>query len=291
MELFGLLWGIFVFQECAHAVLQNGFAFKTSICEGKNGELLPMFGTCKGYYVCADGSAVIGTCIGNTLFNPLTLHCEEADNVDCIFDGKVSASEDGSGSESDEDDEEVIFKTDPSLTVKPVKKKRPTAQVTGPADLLNRMCTGKKDGVMLTKKGSCGEYYVCMAKKPHLHSCPGRQHFSPSHRICMKASEAKCLVGPQKTKQLDEPATTGGVCSDDKQNSLVAHRSDCGKFMLCSNMMFLVMDCPTGLHFNTASSRCDYPKISKCQTKLKETKSKRKSKSKKNIHKVKSRPL
>jgi len=88
---------------------------------------------------------------------------------------------------------------------------------------------------------------------------------------------------------LDGAALTGGVCSYEKQNLLVAHRSDCGKFMMCSNMVFLVMDCPTGLHFNTASSRCDYPKIAKCKTQQKETKSK--SKSRKSIRKAKSRLL
>ncbi|KAI8036693.1 chondroitin proteoglycan 2-like [Drosophila gunungcola] len=291
MKLFGLLWGSFLLQQCAQAVLQNGFAFKTSICEGKNGELLPMFGTCKGYYVCADGNAVIGTCAGKTLFNPSTLHCEETDSEDCIFDGKDSKRADGSSSESDENDDEVIVKADPPVSVKPLKKPRPTIQDTGPSDLLNILCAGKRDGVMLTKKGSCGEYYVCKAGKPHLRSCPSQQHFSPRRRICMMASEAKCLVGAQEAKQLDGPAVTGGICSDEKENSLVAHRSDCGKFMLCSNMMFLVMDCPTGLHFNTASSRCDYPKVAKFQTKEKGIKRKRKSKSKKPNRKVKSRQL
>ncbi|XP_043650892.1 probable chitinase 10 [Drosophila teissieri] len=276
MKLFGLylLWGMLVLHESTLAVLQNGFAFKTSLCEGKNGGLLPMFGSCKGYYVCADGNAVTGTCEKNTLFNPLTLHCDAPDNVDCIFD---TVGDDTSSSESDEDDEDEMAKTDPPIQVKPTKKPRPTIQ--------DGMCAGKKDGVMLSKTGSCQEYYVCKAKKSHLRTCPGKQHFSPTRRICMKASEAKCSRGSQENKELDGPATTGGVCSDERENSLVAHRSDCGKFMLCSNMMFLVMDCPTGLHFNTASSRCDYPKIAKCQTKRNESKGK--SKSKKPVRKAK----
>nr|XP_017008082.2 probable endochitinase [Drosophila takahashii] len=289
MKLFGLLWVMLILQESTLAVLQNGFAFKTSICEGKNGGLLPMFGTCKGYYVCADGKAVIGTCQPNTLFNPLTLHCDDSSKVDCIFDGKDNDSDDSSNSESDEDDEEVIVTTDPPVTAKPVKKQRPTSQDNGLSDMTDRMCAGKKDGVMLIKKGSCREYFVCKARKPHLRTCSGQQHFSPTRRFCMKASEAKCSVDSQNTKQLDGPAVTGGVCSDEKENSLVAHRSDCGKFMLCSNMMFLVMDCPTGLHFNSASSRCDYPKVAKCQTKQKNIKSK--SKSRKPARKAKSRLL
>ncbi|XP_016964807.1 chondroitin proteoglycan 2 isoform X2 [Drosophila biarmipes] len=289
MKLLGLIWGMFILQEQALAVLQNGFAFKTSLCEGKNGGLLPMFGTCKGYYVCADGKAVIGTCEQNTLFNPLTLHCDDPAKVDCIFEGNDKDNVDTSSAESEEDLEELIVMTDPPVTVKPMKKQRPSGQDKAPLDMTDRMCAGKKDGVMLTKKGSCQEYFVCKSRKPHLRSCSGQQHFSPTRRICMKASDAKCLVAPQETKKMDGPALTGGVCSDEKENSLAAHRSDCGKFMLCSNMMFLVMDCPAGLHFNAASSRCDYPKVAKCQTKLKETK--RKSKSRKPVRKTKSRLL
>jgi len=248
-----------------------------------------MFGTCRGYYVCADGKAVIGTCEPNTLFNPLTLHCDDPDKVDCIFEGNDRDSEKTFSAESEEDDEEMIVMTDPPVTVKPVKNQRPSGQDKGLLDMTDRMCAGKKDGVMLTKKGSCQEYFVCKSRKPHLRSCSGQQHFSPTRRICMKASEAKCLVTSQETKKLDGAALTGGVCSYEKQNLLVAHRSDCGKFMMCSNMVFLVMDCPTGLHFNTASSRCDYPKIAKCKTQQKETKSK--SKSRKSIRKAKSRLL
>jgi len=67
-----------------------------------------MFGTCRGYYVCADGKAVIGSCEPNTLFNPLTLHCDDPDKVDCIFEGNDRDSEKTFSAESEEDDEEMI---------------------------------------------------------------------------------------------------------------------------------------------------------------------------------------
>ncbi|KAH8379386.1 hypothetical protein KR009_004563, partial [Drosophila setifemur] len=269
---------------------KDGFAFKTSICEGKNGGLLPMFGTCTGYYICVDGNAVIGSCDKNMLFNPLTLHCDDANKVDCIFETREieTSSELSSESDEEDDDDEVILQTRPPVTTttKPPKRQRPQIQTT---EISNRICAAKKDGVMLSKKGNCREYFVCKAKKPHLRSCSGQQHFSPTRRMCMKASEAKCMASGSESNRLDGPAVTGGLCPEEKENSLVAHQSDCGKFMLCSNMMFLVMDCPTGLHFNTASSRCDYPKIAQCQATQKKTKSNKKSK--KNGRKPKARPL
>ncbi|KAH8322830.1 hypothetical protein KR059_008720 [Drosophila kikkawai] len=286
MKLFGLLLAICTLQERTLALSQDGFAFKTSICDGKNGGLLPIFGTCSGYYVCADGKAVVGSCDPGTLFNPITLHCDAADKVECIFDAKDNKSSDESSSDSEEDSEET-YQTDAPVTVKPTKP--PVIQETELSDISQRMCLGKKDGVMLIKKGSCGEYYVCKSKKPRLRSCPAQQHFSPTRRICMKASEAKCSAGGQDINMLDKPAVTGGLCPEDKENSLAAHQSECGKFLLCSNMMFLVMDCPVGLHFNVASSRCDYPKIANCQVKKKETKSK--TKSKKNGRRPKARVL
>ncbi|KAH8357683.1 hypothetical protein KR200_011118 [Drosophila serrata] len=287
MKLFGLLLTICLLQERSLALSQDGFAFKTAICEGKNGGLLPIFGTCSGYYVCADGKAVVGSCDPGTLFNPLTLHCDAADKVECIFDAKDNEGNNESNSDSEEDEDEEEESSPTYVTVKPTKP--PAIQETELSDISNRMCVGKKDGVMLTKKGSCREYYVCKSKKPRLRSCAGQQHFSPTRRICMKALEAKCSVGGQDINMLDKPALTAGLCPEEKENSLVAHQSDCGKFLLCSNMMFLVMDCPVGLHFNVASSRCDYPKIANCQPKKKETKSK--TKSKKNARRPKTRVL
>ncbi|KAH8315278.1 hypothetical protein KR074_003178, partial [Drosophila pseudoananassae] len=272
--------------------LKDGFTFKTSICDGKNGGLLPMFGTCKAYYVCVDGKAVIGSCDEDMLFNPSTLHCDDARKVDCVFDAKQIEKEDSSSSESDEDDdydEEVTPPPATTTSTKRPKQQRPLNKNTGLSDISNRICAGKKDGVMLSKKNSCGEYFVCKSRKPQLRSCPDQQQFSPTRRRCMKASEAKCVVSGQD--RLDGPPITGGLCAEEKENSLAAHQSDCGKFLLCSNMMFLVMDCPTGLHFNVASSRCDYPKIAQCQAKNVKKVTKSNKKSKQSGRKPKSRYL
>ncbi|KAH8270115.1 hypothetical protein KR018_004101 [Drosophila ironensis] len=272
-------------------IFKDGFAFKTSICEGKNGGILPMFGTCKAYYVCVDGQAVIGSCDEDMLFNPLSLHCEDAGKVDCIFDAKAVENKDDSDSESEEDDDDfdeaVSMPKPPPTTSKPPKQQRPQSQATGSSDTL---CAGKKDGVKLTKKDSCQDYFVCKERKSHLRSCPTGQHFSRSRRVCMRAAVAKCSVAGQESSKSEGPAVLGGLCPEDQDNSLVAHQTDCSKFMLCSNMMFLVMDCPTGLHFSVASSRCDYPKIAQCQASERKV-SKSNTKSKKKGRKLKVRHL
>ncbi|XP_017134868.1 chondroitin proteoglycan 2 [Drosophila miranda] len=273
MKLLGVLWTLCLLYKTSLARIQDGFSFKTSICDGKNGGLLPMYGTCRGYYVCLDGNAVIGSCERSTLFNPKTLHCDDAVDVDCIFEAKLNNYNDGSNSESEEDEEPQEIDSPP--TRRPSKQQRPVAKQL--LDTFNRVCAGKKDGVTLAKDGSCSEYIVCESKQPHLRVCPTNQHFSPTRRICMKPKDAKCLVG-HENHQLEEPATSAGVCPEEKENSLVAHQKDCGKFLLCSNMMFLVMDCPIGLHFNSKTSRCDYPKIAKCQVKEKGNKAALKTK-------------
>ncbi|XP_034657877.1 probable chitinase 10 [Drosophila subobscura] len=286
MKLLGLLWTLCVLHKTSLARVQDGFSFKTSICDGKNGGLLPMYGTCRGYYVCLDGNAVIGSCDRGTLFNPNTLHCDDALDVDCIFEAKLSDYNDGSSSESEEDEEPP--KTDAPPTRRPSKQQRPQPQTQQTSDTFNRVCAGKKDGITLAKADSCSEYFVCESKQPRLRVCPTNQHFSPTRRICMKPKDAKCLVS-QENNRLEEPATSAGACSEEKENSLVAHQKDCGKFLLCSNQVFLVMDCPTGLHFNSKTKRCDYPKIAKCQ--VKEKGNKTAAKTKNAVRKPKNRPL
>ncbi|XP_022221051.2 probable chitinase 10 [Drosophila obscura] len=287
MKLLGLLWTLCVLHKTSLARLQDGFSFKTSICDGKNGGLLPMYGTCRGYYVCLDGSAVIGSCDGSTLFNPKTLHCDDAIDVDCIFETKLNDYSDGSSSASEEDEEPPKIDIPPTRRPSKQQRPRPVAQQTLDT-FISRVCAGKKDGVTLAKEGSCSEYFVCESKQPHLRVCPSNQHFSPTRRICMKPRDAKCLVS-QEDRRLEEPATSAGVCPEEKENSLVAHQKDCGKFLLCSNMMFLEMDCPTGLHFNSKTLRCDYPKIANCQ--VKQTGNKAASKKKNSARKPKNRPL
>lgn len=221
-----------------------------------------MFGTCRGYYICDNGNAVVGSCDKNSRFDAKTLRCENADKVECTYDilaeynkGETDSSEIDQ-SEVDGDAAEII--KIPNKTIE-----QTLSDVMQSSSSVNTFCLGKKNGLVFSKPGSCTEYYECKSKRPQLRQCQGSQHFSPSRHICMKKTEANCSID-RNIKPLERPSVTAGICSDEKQDSLVPHRNDCGKFMLCSNMMFLVMDCPTGLHFNSETRRCDYPKIAKC---------------------------
>lgn len=228
---------------------------------------MPMFGKCRGYYICNDGKAIAGSCDEDSRFNPLTLHCDDADNVICPYETSAD-DEDESDMDSSEEDQFDLDSDEveePPVVMKPLK--RPAKP---PKDPHHDICLGKRNGVTLPKTGSCTEYFVCKSKKPRLRHCPGRQHFSSARKICMKASMAKCSISPEEPKS--SPAITAGFCSEEKQDALIAHKDDCSKFLLCSNMMFLVMDCPQGLHFNTKAKRCDYPKIAQCSIDKKTTK-------------------
>lgn len=221
-----------------------------------------MFGTCRGYYICNNGNAVVGSCDKNSRFDAKTLRCEDADKVECTYDILAEYNKgDSDSTELDQSEfdigEEIIKIPNTAITKIPNKIKQSSSSIN------NRLCQGKRNGIVFSKPGSCSEYYECKSKRPQLRQCQGSQHFSPTHLSCMKKSEANCLL-ERNTQAVEKPSVTAGLCSDEKQDSLVPHRDDCGKFLLCSNMMFLVMDCPTGLHFNAETRRCDYPKIAKC---------------------------
>ncbi|XP_030372037.1 sterile alpha motif domain-containing protein 15 [Scaptodrosophila lebanonensis] len=508
---------------------KDGFSFKTSICNGKNGGLLPIFGTCDRYYVCNDGNAVVGTCEENKRFDPNTLRCDDADNVECLFetasnnDNDEGAIIDDLGSESSEEERKVLSAIRPTArptvmpskqnnpgtelkkpegppiidessseeeekkvlsfirptagptvkpdkqknpgtelkkpvgppiidessseeeekkvlsfirptagptvkpdkqknpgtelkkpvgppiidessseeeenkvlsfirptagptvkpdkqknpgtelkkpvgppiiddssseeeeeeqeqeqeqelpalrptarpTIKPNKQKNPGTELKSPTeasiiddsdyesseeeqeeeplgvpptarptnkptkqknpgtelnkpesgkkdikDITKTLCVGEKNGSKWPKIDSCSEFYVCKAKQAQLRQCPDDQHFSATNRTCMLAEEAECSLNLENEKS--KPAETAGFCSEEKEEALVPHRNDCSKFLLCSNMLFLVMDCPIGLHFNAELKRCDYPKMAKCEKPKTEKKQKKQKQIKK----------
>lgn len=266
-----------------------GFMFPTSICDGKDGGLFPMFGSCQGYYICNDGIAVVGSCDEKSRFNPTTLQCDDAFKVHCPYemsdDDDENDKDDMDDIESDLSESESDEMEEPSTTKRPPpKQQKPIVSIVKPnkelqnTNSIDGLCLGKKNGITLVKEGSCTEYYVCKSKHSQLRNCPGKQHFSPHRHICMKAADAKCQKSNQEMDHQDSPAITAGLCSDMKEDALVPYREDCGKFLLCSNMMFLVMDCPTGLHFNAEAKRCDYPKIAQCEMQKEEKQNKKSNK-------------
>ncbi|XP_034484232.1 chondroitin proteoglycan-2 [Drosophila innubila] len=289
------LWIILIQNTESFAQFKTGFMFPTSICEGKDGGLFPMFGSCQGYYICNNGIAIVGTCDEKNRFNPTTLQCDDARKVHCPYEMLDDGDQDDIDDMDDMDDIESDLSElesdemeEPSTTRRPPPtKQKPIVSIVKPnkelqnTSSIERLCLGKKNGVTLVKEGSCTEYYVCKSKHPQLRHCPSQQHFSPHRHICMKVADAKCTFNQESNQEIvyqDTPAVTAGLCSEMKQDALVPHREDCGKFLLCSNMMFLVMDCPAGLHFNAEAKRCDYPKIAQCELQKEEKQTKKSNK-------------
>ncbi|KAH8261307.1 hypothetical protein KR044_006995, partial [Drosophila immigrans] len=283
---------------------KNGLMFPTSVCDGKDGGLFPMYGSCQGYYICNNGMAIVGTCDEKSRFDPTSLRCDDANKVECVYAESGDADEDNDEDDDDDEDDENMLDSDSveiiettTTTRRPPPKQQkpitPLVPIIKPnkdfeqTSATDRLCLGKKNGLSLVKEGSCTEFYVCKAKRPHLRQCPVDQHFSPFRHICMNPEDAKCAFNEELVHH-DTPAITAGLCSESKQDSLVPHREDCGKFMLCSNMMFLVMDCPVGLHFDAEAKRCDYPKVAQCEAqKAQKTKTKTKKSEKKGLSKRK----
>ncbi|KAH8411115.1 hypothetical protein KR222_003590, partial [Zaprionus bogoriensis] len=265
----------------------DGYIYKTSICEGKNDSIFPMFGTCRGYYICNDGKAIVGYCDKYSQFDALALRCRSSDKVQCTYELLADDYNAERGTNivlSEFEDTEDVVHNDISVAKisvnakvhkKPNKESNPNSKEAVFTDSsIKNLCLGKKNGVVLSKTGSCTEYYVCKSKLPQLHECPVLQHFSPTRRICMLQSEANCTLD-KKVLKPSYATKTVGLCSD--KDGLVPHQDNCGKFLLCANTIFLVMDCPKGLHFNTETKRCDYPKIAMCKVHKKSRKKIRKT--------------
>uniref|UniRef100_A0A1S4KDN9 Uncharacterized protein n=2 Tax=Culex quinquefasciatus TaxID=7176 RepID=A0A1S4KDN9_CULQU len=61
--------------------------------------------------------------------------------------------------------------------------------------------------------------------------------------------------------------TTDPRCTTDKLNQKLLPHTECGQFLRCESGKACLYNCPTGLHFNTATGSCDWPHQACCDPK------------------------
>ncbi|KAL1131720.1 hypothetical protein AAG570_011333 [Ranatra chinensis] len=104
----------------------------------------------------------------------------------------------------------------------------------------------------------CDAYIECIDGVPTRKLCPDGLLFKPQaghfSYPCFYPPEVDCLG-----RSSLQPAQPSGTCPHQFGYYPVGDASHCGQFMICSNGIAHIFDCPEGLAFNDQSLRCEWP--------------------------------
>uniref|UniRef100_A0A182QVB1 Chitin-binding type-2 domain-containing protein n=1 Tax=Anopheles farauti TaxID=69004 RepID=A0A182QVB1_9DIPT len=146
--------------------------------------------------------------------------------------------------------------------------------------------------VMFRNAKDCTQFYQCDHGTAYLIQCPAGLHFNTHLNVCDYPRNVDCN-GPVLNSAGTRAPNTGGsvgshpgpssqtcpICQSSKhmvrnhhncpaKNGhypvMFRHQSDCSKFYQCDHGNAFEIQCPAGLHFNTAINVCDYPRNVDC---------------------------
>jgi len=102
---------------------------------------------------------------------------------------------------------------------------------------------------------SCGRFVQCMDGIAYHFACQKNLHWSSELNICTEKTVAKCEKWPETTTNENKesapcPAGFSGLLPD---------KSNCRKYISCSENGGFFMQCQTGLVWNEKKKACDWP--------------------------------
>lgn len=124
---------------------------------------------------------------------------------------------------------------------------------------IDERCSLIVDPVMpvhLTHEHDSKKFYVCYMGRAYLMDCPRGSEWSPRLDNCVEIKQISTAKDPQC------PAV------DDPFNPVhYPHPFECNLFYKCSNGVGVLFECPPGLHWSTATDRCERPEDANCVVK------------------------
>nr|AYV99605.1 venom polypeptide [Dolopus genitalis] len=154
-----------------------------------------------------------------------------------------------------------------------------TTRATTPAPSVPLDCPANEDPknpIVLPYPGDCSKFYKCLSGRAYPIACPAGLHYSQKLEQCDWPENAKCDPAPKMSEKpspstkapeskLILPGIEPKVVKCNGKTQLIAHNTDCTKFIQCVGNMGVEKSCPMGTHFNSQFMICDYPERANCQ--------------------------
>ncbi|CAO1435271.1 unnamed protein product, partial [Diamesa serratosioi] len=154
----------------------------SNMCESiDDGTSLASKTYCERYYVCTGGFPRSKQCGAGLHFNPQTLVCDDAENVNCLL--------------------ETI----------------PTIEPTTTTEMgFEGYCTNAVNTTFVRNPISCSEYFQCINNEPHGRECDGRLWFNYIQQRCTDPFETFCILSRTLCNGVDDEQRIRSAtsCSD-----------------------------------------------------------------------------
>ena len=152
------------------------------MCEDiEDGTLIASKTFCERYYVCTNGFPKSMHCEAGLHFNPQTLACDDANNVDC------------------------------QLATMPTTEPTTTTEMG-----FENYCANAMNTTFVRNPISCGEFFQCINNEPHGRECDGRLWFNYVQQRCTEPNETFCILSSILCNDIDEDQRIRSAtsCSD-----------------------------------------------------------------------------
>lgn len=207
-------------------------AYSGSKCDS---DYKPHPSNCALFFQCSpNGTYTLHTCPGDLHFNPILNVCDYPHLAGCLKDNSTT--------------------NNPGLT-------ESTTGHPGTSTTTTDTCN---EGEYLIHEEDCDAFYRCIAGRFILIYCPIGMQFNITSKTC-EVEDTTCKDEEPSTNTPEIITTTVGSTPMCASNDYQPDRSDCEAFYRCINGQFILLFCPTGMHFNSNTRQCDRPEVAGCE--------------------------
>ncbi|EFA00422.1 peritrophic matrix protein 5-A precursor [Tribolium castaneum] len=252
--------------------------------------LFPYPGDCTKFYVCENGTKRVEDCPSGLWFNEALQACDHPDNSGChpivcppsIVDFYPYPEDCTKYIECYHGNPETHTCPD-NLWFNSVEKRCTDPSSSGCGEhsssveptwsTPNPICWGVLPGqtVLRPYPGDCNKFYECYGSRQTEMNCPPHLYFNEARQMCDWPDVSGCddtteTPNPNPTSTITPPTTPSG--NDDPRcangNNDYWPDPDCTKFVECYHGHGYIMDCPSGLYFDSVDKKCEDPSEADC---------------------------
>ncbi|XP_070854530.1 probable chitinase 10 [Drosophila suzukii] len=216
----------------------------------KSGEFYADLMNCNAYYLCIiDGELLQQFCPGGLQWNNEAKGCDWPSYAQCSVKRDQKSS---------------TIRPKPAPTSESPRNTtylQPSRKTTEPSVHQHVSSPNCNEGEYYTHR-NCAKYYICVNGALVPSECGGELHWDAISKICDWPEKVQCVTSIKYLKAIHASrATEEDPCNGEER---VPYPSNCSKYLFCLWNRLQAGDCPPGLHYSEAITKCDWPAAAKC---------------------------
>ncbi|XP_052889811.1 multiple epidermal growth factor-like domains protein 11 [Anopheles moucheti] len=111
--------------------------------------------------------------------------------------------------------------------------------------LLDKVCRGRPDGLVIEHPSNCGHYIKCRNGAAAVHSCSKGEILRSDTQVCVPGNASTCEFEPIER-----------ACTGKSNGRLYPHPTDCQSYIRCESSAGVEENCPPGTIFLATTQSC-----------------------------------